>query len=284
MSIYRISRIKLEPGQIFWREAGDISHLPALVFLHGSWDDSRQWQDVMAILSQNFLCIAPDLLGFGDSIANHTPNSVAIEVDCLEEFLGSLKLRSVYLIGHSLGGWIATSFALKYPDLVEGVVAIAPEGFSLARWKKYNFLTKWLLKHPYLLKLWLLGLSALNSLADESNLLRKPIAYWQNLQQFQATCQIFLCRSQPSINSELVGSQLPWLKRSLLVLQPDRDDPHAIADSQAFAQAAPRSHYQWIKVDPLAAEDLTAKQVALEIHRFIRHVQSEIDREEHSLW
>jgi pimeloyl-ACP methyl ester carboxylesterase len=282
--IYRSSRIKLKPGQIFWREAGDTSNLPALVFLHGSWEDSRQWQDVMELLSQDFLCLAPDLLGFGDSVTQTTPTSIEIEVDCLAEFLASLKLRSVYLIGHSLGAWIATSYALKYPDAVRGVVVISPEGISLARWQKYNFFIKWLLQHPRGLKLWLLGLRAIDALADESPLLASTLRYWQNLQRFSTTSQLFLCRSTAKIKSELIEPKLPWLRMPVLVLQPDRDDPAVIADSQAFAQSARQAQYQWLKVELTDPDDHLAQQIAGEIDRFVDRVQSAIEREEGSLW
>jgi pimeloyl-ACP methyl ester carboxylesterase len=282
--IYRSSRIKLTPGQIFWREVGDSNNLPALVFLHGSWEDSRQWQDIMLGLSHKFLCLAPDLLGFGDSIAKTTPTSIEVEVDCLDEFLTSLKLRSVYLIGHSLGGWIAASYALKYPDVVRGVVVISPEGISLKRWQKYNFLSKLLLKHPQALKLWLLALRAVNSLVDEAPPVDNILTYWRNLQKFSTTCQLFLCRSTTRIRSEFVQSQLPWLRMPLLVLQPDRDTPGAIADSQAFAQAAGHSEYKWITIASTDSDDGVAKQITAEIDGFTVRVHSAIEREEGSVW
>jgi pimeloyl-ACP methyl ester carboxylesterase len=282
--IYRSSRIKVTPGQIFWREVGDTNNLPALVFLHGSWEDSRQWEDIIVLLGQKFLCLAPDLLGFGDSIAKTTPTSIEVEVDCLEEFLSSLKLRSVYLVGHSLGGWVAASYALKYPDVVQGLVVISPEGISLGRWQKYNFFAKWLLKHPQLLKLWLLGLRAINSLVDEAPPIESTLKYWRKLQQFSTSCQLFLCRSKTRIRSEFIESKLPWLRMPLLVLQSDRDAPVTIADSQAFARSAKQAEYHWIATDSTDPDDRVAKQIAVEIDRFIERVRLAIEREEGSLW
>ena len=136
--VARTSRIKLSAGKIFWREAGD-DRLPVVIFLHGSWYDSTQWENSLGILSKNFHCLAIDLLGFGNSTAIRTPNSIEMEVDCLHEFLTTLKLRRVYLVGHSLGAWIAVSYALKYPDSVTGIVAISPEGFSLKNWQSSTF-------------------------------------------------------------------------------------------------------------------------------------------------
>ena len=140
--VARSSRIKLSAGQIFWHEAGE-DRRPVVIFLHGSWHDNTQWSSAIEILSQNFQCLAIDLLGFGNSTALQTPTSIEMEVDCLHEFLTTLKLRRVYLVGHSLGAWIAVSYALKYPQVVAGVVVISPEGFSLNNWQQYHFTTNW---------------------------------------------------------------------------------------------------------------------------------------------
>src|SRR6478672_1523022 len=95
----RNSRIRLSQGQIFWREVGQG---PVLVFLHGSWSDSSQWISVIERLSEDYACFAVDLLGFGESERPQVHYSIEFEVECLVEFLETLNLRQVYLIGHSL--------------------------------------------------------------------------------------------------------------------------------------------------------------------------------------
>ena len=103
-SLLRNSRVKLPLGHIFWREIGQG---PSLVFLHGSWDDSSQWLPTIEHLSPYYQCFAPDLLGFGDSERPNVHYSIDLEVECLAQYLDTLKLREVYLIGHSVGGWVA---------------------------------------------------------------------------------------------------------------------------------------------------------------------------------
>ena len=166
--VYLSSRIKLSAGQMFWREAGD-RHCPAIVFLHGSWQDGRQWEQSIEPLSQKFHCLAPDLLGVGNSTAHTAPTSIEMEVDRLFEFVCALKLRSIYFVGHSLGAWIAMSFTIKHPDFVRGVVTIAPEGLSLVNWQQYGIATKFLLGHPQLFRLWLNGLKVATSVSDEAD-------------------------------------------------------------------------------------------------------------------
>jgi pimeloyl-ACP methyl ester carboxylesterase len=273
----RSSHIKISTGQIFWRESGD-SENPIVIFLHGSWDDSNQWAKIVEPLSKNFHCFAIDLLGFGNSTSIESPNSIEVEVDCLHEFLTALKLRPVYLIGHSLGAWIAVSYTLKYPDLVQGVVAISPEGFSLTYWQQYSQLTKWLLTQPWLFKLWLSGLKVMASIGDGAYPMVKHQSQWTLLDKFPTTYQLFFKRSIQSIDRELVATKLSQFRKSFLVLQNDADNRLTIEQSQAYARAVWKSEYQWI-TDREA--DL---QIALEIQRFIDRVQTKIDREEIDLW
>lgn len=277
------SRIKVSAGQIFWRETGD-RPCPVAIFLHGSWDDSSQWQDIIDLLGKDFHCFALDLLGFGNSIAITTPTSISIEVDCLHEFLNALKLGPVYLVGHSLGAWIAVSYALKYPELVQGVVAISPEGFSLANWQQYSQLTKWLLAHPWLFKIWLNGLSMMTSISDSPNPLTKKQVYWNFFNKFPTTCQLLFQRSIDDIRRELVADRLIQFRPPFLVLQSDADEKSIIEQSQAFAKAVRKSEYRLMKDLAATSSPASISQIAQEIREFFDRVQVKIDREEVELW
>ena len=279
----RSSHIKISTGQIFWREAGD-SENPVIIFLHGSWDDSNQWADIVEPLSKKFHCFAIDLLGFGNSIADETPSSIEMEVDCLHQFLNALKLRPVYLVGHSLGAWIAVSYALKYPNLVQGVVAISPEGFSLAYWQQYSKFTKWLLTRQRLFRMWISGLKVLSSVSDGAYPMLKHQSQWALLDKFPTTYQLFFRRSIESIDRELVAARLSQFSKSFLVLQNEADDRLTIDQSQAYAKAVWKSEYQSISnTDPSSTQEADI-QITLEIQRFIDRVQTKIDREEIDLW
>jgi pimeloyl-ACP methyl ester carboxylesterase len=278
---YRSSRIKLSSGQIFWHEAGD-SHRPVLVFLHGSWHDNNQWQDLMEPLSKNFHCIAIDLLGFGNSHAERPPTSIANEVDCLHEFLNALKLFDpVYLIGHSLGAWIGISYALKYPDKIQGLVSISPEGFYLNTQQRYGLPTKFLLAHPLLLKSWSLGLKVATSISDGAVRLERKQAYWDFVEQFPTTSKLLFQRSKQEITSELVFDKLAKFKTPILILQPDTADAATIAQSQAYAKAIRHAEYRSIdSIDSIPS----LQQTIGEIQVFIERIQLKIDREEVEVW
>jgi pimeloyl-ACP methyl ester carboxylesterase len=279
----RSSHIKISTGQVFWRESGD-SENPVVIFLHGSWEDSKQWAKIVEPLSKNFHCFAIDLLGFGNSTAIEAPNSIELEVDYLHEFLTALKLRQVYLVGHSLGAWIAVSYTLKYPDLVQGVVAISPEGLSLTYWQQYSQFTKWLLMRPWLFRLWVSGLKVMSSVSDGAYPMVKYQSQWALLDKFPTTYQLFFKRSIESIDRELVAERLSQFRKSFLVLQNEADDRLTIEQSQAYAKAVWKSEYQLIKnTEPISTQE-SDLQIALEIQGFIDRVQTKIDREEIDLW
>jgi pimeloyl-ACP methyl ester carboxylesterase len=276
----RSSRIKLSAGQVFWSEAGD-AHRPVLIFLHGSWHDRHQWQQIVEPLSRNFHCFALDLLGFGNSTAIETPTSIAMEVDCLHEFLTALKLRPVYLVGHSLGAWIAVSYTLKYPDLVRGVVAISPEGYSLPNLQQYGRSTKWLLSQPWLFRLWLNSLQLITSIGDRADPLAKSQIHWNFYHKFPTTCRLFFQRSTKEIRNELVADRLVQLRLPFLVLQGDSTDRSMVAQGQAYTKAVRKSEYRLISGTASQGSDL---QIVREVQAFVDRVQVKIDREELELW
>ncbi len=275
--VARSSRIKLSAGQIFWREAGD-DRRPALIFLHGSWHDNTQWSSAIEILSQSFQCLAIDLLGFGNSDALQVPTSIDIEVDCLHEFLTTLKLRQVYLVGHSLGAWIAVNYALKYPQSVTGIVAISPEGFSLNNWKQYHFSTKLVVGTPVLFKVWLKGLQVITSIADDARTLEKSQDRWRLFEKFPTTCKLLFQRSTTEIRRELVADRLDRFNLPFLILQPDTAKQIIIEQSQAYALAVSQAEYRSIVGANLAADRDLMPQMAREIQVFIDRIQLQIEQ------
>jgi pimeloyl-ACP methyl ester carboxylesterase len=279
----RNSRIKLSSGQISWREAGD-NLRPIMIFLHGNWHDNNQWQDLLEPLSKDFHCFALDLLGFGNSTAIEPPNSIAVEVDCLHEFIEKLNLRPVYLVGHSLGAWIAVNYTLKYPELVRGVVTISPEGFFLTNWRQYGFLTKLLLAHPVLLKLWLAGWQTLTSVSDGAAPLEQRQAYWNFFKEFPTTQTLLFRRSAKKIKQELVTDKLSQFKTPMLILQTDRDDASIIKQNQAYARSIQHAEYRSIQFIESSSRHHIPLQAIIEIQEFTDRVQRKIDLEEMELW
>jgi pimeloyl-ACP methyl ester carboxylesterase len=279
----RNSRIKLSAGKIFWQEAGD-DRRPVMILLHGNWHDSNQWQDLLDPLSKYFHCFALDLLGFGNSMAIEPPTSIEMEVNCLHEFLNTLNLRPVYLVGHSLGAWIAVNYTLKYPDLVRGVVAISPEGFFITNWRQYGAIAKLLLAHPVLFKLWLAGLQTLTSVSDGAAPLEKRQAYWKFFKEFPTTRTLLFRRPTKEIKRELVADKLAQFNTPILILKTDRDDASMVKQSEAYAQAINGSESKSIEYLDSTSPHQIPLQAIVEIQEFTDRVQRKIEREEMELW
>ncbi|HOW58020.1 MAG TPA: alpha/beta hydrolase, partial [Smithellaceae bacterium] len=78
----------------------------------------------MDILPVGYHAYAPDLRGCGQS--GHTEDGHNIEQLALDvyEFVQSLNLQALHLIGHSLGGAVAMQLALDYPELVKDLLLV----------------------------------------------------------------------------------------------------------------------------------------------------------------
>jgi pimeloyl-ACP methyl ester carboxylesterase len=84
-------------------------------------------------LSANRPFYAFDLLGFGRS--SRPPFSLdpivaeAQFVESIEDWRKEMGLKEFILLGHSFGGYLATSYSLKYPDYVKSLILADPWGF-----------------------------------------------------------------------------------------------------------------------------------------------------------
>lgn len=97
-----------------------------LVFIHGWLGSWRYWWPSMQAMSSQHRSFALDLWGFGDSSKAPDSYSLAAYVMMMEQFIDQLGVaRPVHIIGHSLGAVVGLRYALKNPDNVNKVVAVA---------------------------------------------------------------------------------------------------------------------------------------------------------------
>lgn len=96
---------------------------PALIFLHGFLGKGSNWHPIAREFSEEYYCILPDLPGHG---ANNIPDESRLLFTALsDEFLNILdafNLRAPVLIGYSLGGRLALTFALRYPERLRALI------------------------------------------------------------------------------------------------------------------------------------------------------------------
>ncbi|WP_102029144.1 alpha/beta fold hydrolase [Salirhabdus sp. Marseille-P4669] len=94
-----------------------------VVLIHSGGADSRDWTYVAPLLANDYKVITYDGRGAGKS---PTPTGDVHCVEDLKQVLDHLKISHATIIGHSMGGQIATDFALEYPELVSELILIAP--------------------------------------------------------------------------------------------------------------------------------------------------------------
>jgi pimeloyl-ACP methyl ester carboxylesterase len=115
---------------------------PLLILIHGSSDHARSWDWTARALKDRYQVIAVDLRGHGDS--QWSPDGaylVAYHVVDLVELVASLKAERVTIVGHSLGGTVASRYAAMYPERVEKLALIdgfGPSPASYAKWAAYG--------------------------------------------------------------------------------------------------------------------------------------------------
>lgn len=101
---------------------------PPLVMLHGLSGHSRTWDHTAAALSDQYHVLALDQRGHGDT--DWAPEyGLRQMANDLLGFLDGLELRTVTLMGLSMGGLVSFVFAAAHPDRVERMVIldIGPE-------------------------------------------------------------------------------------------------------------------------------------------------------------
>ncbi len=97
---------------------------PPLVLIHGAGGTHLYWPPEIRRL-RGFCVYAIDLPGHGKSSDSDGQQSIEEYARYMIQWLESLKLRRAVLIGHSMGGAIALTLALNYPEYVVGLGLIA---------------------------------------------------------------------------------------------------------------------------------------------------------------
>ena len=99
-----------------------------IVLIHGLGSSSEIWAALMQLLKKECLVYALDLPGFGRTPLAPEGTNIQTHVLYLRRFLDALGYPRVTLVGNSLGGWIATRFAIEYPERVERLYLLNSAG------------------------------------------------------------------------------------------------------------------------------------------------------------
>jgi pimeloyl-ACP methyl ester carboxylesterase len=105
---------------------------PTITLLHGKNFNGAYWLQTATYLnSQGYSVLIPDQIGFGKSSKPETYQySFAVLADHTVKLLKHLSIKKTIIIGHSMGGMLATRFALQHPDMTEQLILLNPIGLE----------------------------------------------------------------------------------------------------------------------------------------------------------
>jgi haloalkane dehalogenase len=100
----------------------DVGSGVPFVFLHGNPTSSYLWRRVVPRIEGQSRCLAPDLIGMGDSGKPALDYRFGDHARYLDAWFDALALDGVVLVGHDWGGALAFDWAARNPGRTRGVV------------------------------------------------------------------------------------------------------------------------------------------------------------------
>ncbi len=134
----RISEIRVR-----YYDAADANKNPVL-FLHGLGGSIESWINNIEKMSQSFRVIAVDMPGFGQSDKPKMSYTIKFYREFVVQFLHSLKISKISIVGSSLGGHVAAEVAINHPDIVEKLVLVSPPGALPSSFKGTSALKRYI--------------------------------------------------------------------------------------------------------------------------------------------
>lgn len=107
---------------------GDISAAPTLLFVHGWGVSVEPYRELLTLLAQKYRVIAPYLPNLGKTTGPKATWNYDDYTRFLIDFINTLNLERVHLVGHSLGGGICAQLSVTLPVVVNSVVLIDSTG------------------------------------------------------------------------------------------------------------------------------------------------------------
>jgi pimeloyl-ACP methyl ester carboxylesterase len=122
--------LALDDVNLYYEEHG--GGVP-LVLVAGLASDSQSWQPVVPALCEHCRVIVLDNRGTGRTTPLDTRTSIAAMADDCIALVDHLQLKSVNVVGHSMGGFIAMECAIRHPARIAKLVLAAAAPASSAR-------------------------------------------------------------------------------------------------------------------------------------------------------
>ncbi|NJL38888.1 MAG: alpha/beta hydrolase [Leptolyngbyaceae cyanobacterium SM1_4_3] len=193
------------------------------------------WRSLTQRLHPRYRCISLDMLGFGESSKPQIRYDIAKQVAFVRRFVETLNLGSVAIVGHSLGGWVASAYALAYESSVGALVLAAPAGIRDDSFcGRYDALRPLLWQTPLVDgMLWLAR--PLASIVGQREGLERLSWFRQELNAQPAARSFLVDRLRPEDAIDTVEKEIYRLQVPTLVMTGDRDETIPLWHSQTYA-------------------------------------------------
>jgi haloalkane dehalogenase len=115
-----LPQVNLLGSTMAYREAGD-REAPVALFLHGNPTSSYIWRNILPLVAPVAHCIAPDLIGFGQSGKPAIDYRFSDHVRYFDAFLEQAGITSAFVIAQDWGSALAFHLAARRPDFIRGL-------------------------------------------------------------------------------------------------------------------------------------------------------------------
>ncbi len=109
-----------------------------VVLLHGFLENLTMWDQISPKLSKNYQVVCIDLLGHGKTGSLGYSHTMEMQAEVIANVIHELKLTECVLIGHSMGGYVALTFAELNPRFIKGLCLMNSTALPDTNEKKIN--------------------------------------------------------------------------------------------------------------------------------------------------
>lgn len=109
-----------------------------LVFIHGYCESHTLWMDFVKPFTKNYRVICIDLPGFGKSLLPPNEFTIGDIAKSIWALLDSIDVKTCFVVGHSLGGYVTLEMANHQPDRMQGFCLFHSTAYADDENKKFS--------------------------------------------------------------------------------------------------------------------------------------------------
>jgi pimeloyl-ACP methyl ester carboxylesterase len=214
---------------------------PAVILLHGFGSSLETWEPWARRLETDHRVVRFDLPGFGLTGPDPTGDySDQRAMRILAALMDQLGIRRASLVGNSLGGRIAWTFAANHPDRVDRLVLVSPDGFAspgfeYGRTPRAPFLMKLL---PYTLPRPLLRMNLAIAYADPRRLAAATLGRYRDMMLAPGDRAAMVARME-QVRLQDPAPLLARIKAPTLILWGEQDGMIPFANASDYQRDLP---------------------------------------------